>query len=203
MPTKRQLASDTFVRANGGLGANWTTQTGSTALQIVSNTVQNPTPSSNGLACYSANGSLTDQWASVKVIAVDSADFAGPMVRAALGAFTAYLGLVEVGVTQTCSIAKRVAGTFTSLASGSFTIAANDIIELWVIGSVLTLFQNGSQILTATDSSIASGYPGMIEGNQIATESLVQLSNFLMGDFGGGAEWPQYRKLRPDVLRRM
>lgn len=65
------------------------------------------------------------------------------------------------GTSNTWSIFKVISGTVTTLISGSRTPALNDVIKLTVVGSVLTAFVNGVQIGTTTDSSIATGIPGI------------------------------------------
>src|SRR5690349_7052012 len=55
--------SDNFNRANGGLGANWTTVSGTTAPQIVNNTVQPGSAGTLNSAYWSANTFGANQYA--------------------------------------------------------------------------------------------------------------------------------------------
>jgi hypothetical protein len=58
-------------------------------------------------------------------------------------------------------IQKNVTGTNTVLVSSvTLTPHVGDVFKLAVIGSSLTVTQNGTSIATATDSSVTSGSPG-------------------------------------------
>ena len=52
-------------------------------------------------------------------------------------------------------------GSFTQLAGSVSSASSGDIIKLTVVGNVLTLYRNGAQISTATDSTYTSGSPGI------------------------------------------
>jgi hypothetical protein len=52
-------------------------------------------------------------------------------------------------------------GTTTVLAGPTGTPAVGDVIEARIQGSSLTLLVNGNTLLTATDSTITSGQPGL------------------------------------------
>jgi hypothetical protein len=54
-----------------------------------------------------------------------------------------------------------VSGTFTNLTSQSATISSGDIISFNVTGTSLNCYVNGVPIASASDSSIASGFPGI------------------------------------------
>lgn len=60
---------------------------------------------------------------------------------------------------------KRVSGTFTELDTVDATLATNDVIKLEIRGSDIKVYQNGSEILSASDSSItAAGKAGIMWG---------------------------------------
>ena len=58
-------------------------------------------------------------------------------------------------------LTKRIAGVETTLASGGANCAVGNTIELDAIGTSLVALINGGVTLTATDSSITSGSPGI------------------------------------------
>ena len=82
--------------------------------------------------------------------------------------------LYEVVVTsgavgdKTISLNKWVAGTRTVLHSGTAAFTNNDLIELEVIGTTLTVCKNGTALggsFTQTDSSLTTGKPGIVVGS--------------------------------------
>jgi hypothetical protein len=94
------------------------------------------------------------------VISADNSSGLGVIARGSVSANTYYDYYCLAGSAR--AIRKRVAGTFTTLAtSGGTACATSAPLELDVIGSSLYAFYNGILDLVATDSSIASGYPGM------------------------------------------
>lgn len=158
--------SDNFNRADGGLGTNWTTTTGQEDPQIVSNLVQDKTAGvAPSQAWWNANTFAANQYSQATNIknTVDAAHEIQITVRIdTTGANTAYQcrsrGPNGSSVQQ--RLGKIVTGTPTVLASGNFTINDNDVIRCEVIGSALNYKQNGTSILTATDSAISSGAAG-------------------------------------------
>ena len=68
-----------------------------------------------------------------------------------------------IGTSGTWTIFKTIAGSLTSLATGSVTLfSVGDVFTLQVKGSTLTGLQNGTTLGTASDSAIASGTPGFL-----------------------------------------
>src|SRR5579863_1167033 len=59
--------SDNFNRANGGLGSNWTTMTGTNAPQISSNLLQPGTANTVNAAFWTANSFANDQYVQAKM----------------------------------------------------------------------------------------------------------------------------------------
>jgi hypothetical protein len=52
--------------------------------------------------------------------------------------------------------------TFTSIATGSASLVANDVIKLGISSSTLTAYKNGSSLGTGTDSTYTSGSAGIM-----------------------------------------
>lgn len=119
-------------------------------------------------------GSFTnDQYASVKLVNAPTSgspgNTAGVCVRASgsAGTRTFYEAFVEANVTSPpTSLSKWVSGTRTVLYSDTaITWAANDLLSLEVEGTTLRVCKNGTAIggsWTVTDSSIATGVPGVV-----------------------------------------
>lgn len=161
------LATDNFNRANGGLGANWTTQSGETAPSIVSNTVQVAGGFVYG-ARYSAITWPNDQYAQCKAVATrppTTDEGVGPSCRMATGAQTHYFLQAGAGDTR---LYKVVGGSYTQLGTTGSAVAVNDVLYLEVktsgANAIVTAKVNGVAVCGSpvTDTSpIASGQAGM------------------------------------------
>jgi len=166
--------SDNFNRANGGLGSNWTTLSGTAAPQIVSNTVQ---PSSSGTlnsAYWSANTFGSNQYAAAS-FPNSSGTHYGPAIAVRLSNSKGYI-LWYGNSANTVSIWRMDnLSSWTQLkGSARLTIAATDVWQLQAVGSTLTAYQNGKQIITTTDTHYTTGAPGIwmyYAGNQITNWS--------------------------------
>lgn len=159
--------SDNFNRADGGLGSNWTTQTGANNPAIVSNTVQDPaTDDIDAIAFYSAAAFGNDQKSQLELVSTSGSTPRGfgVCLRGLTDAITHYffVGLFNHSLGRTSQIGKVVAGSATILAFESATTwVATDILAAQVRGTNLTLFRNGVVLLTAVDSAIAAGGAGL------------------------------------------
>ena len=70
--------------------------------------------------------------------------------------------------TFTMRIGKVVGGTRTSLVTQTFTAATNDVIRAEVVGDMLKMYQNGTEILSVTDTDITgTGNAGIAYGTTI------------------------------------
>jgi hypothetical protein len=189
--------SDTFSRAGPGMGSNWTVNQGS--LQIVSNTVEGATVTVANIESWnSAVNAFTGQEFAQLTLATIGTNIGGPVVMAsAAGAASGYACLESSGTTV--YLIKYVAGTPTTLASGTFLAGATgDIMRLEAVPNtgltqtVLTCYRNSSVILTWTDSSspFTSGQPGIEITSNSATPAV---TNWSGGQFtvpgGSGAQW--------------
>ena len=113
----QQVATDNFTRANGTLGANWTTPTGGTAFQIASNKAEPTTTGALNHAVYTGASFNNDQYAEITITTLAASSFADPAVRMSTSALTFYQANIggPTGSTFTAGIYKRVAGTPTLL----------------------------------------------------------------------------------------
>ena len=154
--------SDTFDRANGGLGSNWTTTPGTAAPQISGNTLHAGTASALNSAYWSANTFGADQFAQ-GTLPGSSGGNDGPGLAVRVSGTKGYF-LWYGNSTNTVSLWRMdSASSWTQLkASGSLTIApATDVWKIQVTGSTISGYQNGTQVVQATDTKITSGSPGV------------------------------------------
>ena len=154
-----QVVTDDFNRADGGLGANWTNNSGFSPLAIVSNTCKGSGGGAHNVASYTAAGTApADQYAQFKV--TTTGGFIGPVLRSN-GTGTFYTCYYNAGAA---TIYKWIGGSATQIDTGcaALTPAINDVVYLEVLGSALTFKVNGVSVCTATDSSITgAGYTGI------------------------------------------
>jgi hypothetical protein len=158
-------ATDNFNRANGSIGANWT-QTDGTWSVTNNQATYTLGGDSEASVVYTNISFANDQYAQVTLAATTNAA-SGVMVRGSNVANTGY-SLACGG--SSCFIFKVVAGAVTNLtSSGAIPTSNGDVLRLEVHGTALTAFKNGTQILSTTDSAIASGSPGMWSENAATT----------------------------------
>lgn len=202
-----QIVSDDFNRANGPLGANWTVRAVGTdaGIDIVSNQAKASAGSGEALAWFSGAGWTggADQYSEAVIIALESGKDMAIACRASglsVAVANVYLfdinpngAAVALGGTIQCSFYKQVLGAFTQIGSDfGIVINANDLLRLEVQGTSLRAYKNGSQVSTTqTDSSIASGNPGLYIGS--GTGSI--WDDFAAGDFGVAATVKQLAAL--------
>ena len=155
-----QSAFDSFNRANGAIGANWTVQNG--GLNVSGNAIVG-TGSTNNWGFYSApTFSVTpDQFAEISLpAAVPAGGGAGPAVRASGSGASADNYNCHPNNT-TLYLEKILNGASTILSSVGNATAAGDVIRLEVSGNTINCYYNGVLKLTATDNSLTTGSPGL------------------------------------------
>ena len=160
---------DNATRANGSIGANWTIQ--QNGLNIAANQIQGTAAAQSNSGFWNANAFSPVQFAQATITALNgTTDFPGVTVLASGSAASAtYYDCVE---NSTTIFMQRVvnAGT-TNLTSTASTGSLGDLLRLEAApGGALTCFKNGAVALTATDTQIASGSPGLLISGNVATE---------------------------------
>lgn len=178
-------ASDNFNRANGGLGANWSTITGWTAPQIAGNLVEpGAAGGTDSAARWNADAFGNDQFSQITVVNAGSStnDVVGVVVRAAAAANTFYQALVRGPIGASCLIQVRkvVAGTITVLGTTLAPVAVGDTFRLTVVGTTLTATVNGVLRVEVGDSAIAAGSAGIYLFDAASVTS-AQLDNWSGG----------------------
>ena len=170
------IATDSFVRADGSLGANWTTPAGGTALKIASHLAEPTATATTCQAVYTGSSFNKNQYSEVTIGALsDTSD--GGLVVASVRADTASLTDYEAVIFSpagtkalAAAIYKRVSGSGAQIGpTVTITPHVGDVFRLVAIdGSdgfpTLSLFQNGFLILEVQDTTatpIETGNPGV------------------------------------------
>lgn len=154
--------SDTFTRANGALGSNWTTVPGTAAPQIVNNAAQAGTPNGVNSAYWSATTFGNDQFAQASLPNSSASQF-GPGIAVRLSGSQGYF-LWYGNSPDTVSLWRMdSASSWTQLAvSGALTVnPSSDVWKIQAVGSTISGYQNGNLVVQATDTTITSGSPGI------------------------------------------
>jgi hypothetical protein len=173
--------SDDFNRANGGLGANWTTLSGFGAPQISTNVVVGSTEEA---AYYSAATPAANQY--VQAFCDTSEGFTAIRVRQASGANTCYelqTNYVSDPEDWTWKLYKFVAGTPTLIASGAL---AETYLRLEASGAgndTTLVVKSGPNGSSWTTRHTASGRNDGIASGSLAFRVM---TNSTLDDFSGG-----------------
>lgn len=186
------LFTDDFNRTNANpIGGNWTTLTGMGDWELNSNKAR-ATANSDSAAYVNSITPANDQWAKLILDTVPTAGFSGDGIGPACRMSTSAKTLYECTVANSAglSIAKRVAGTYTQMASNFTGFVATDEVYIEAQGAspniVVKVKKNGTVVLTApNDSSIASGRFGVIFSADGSTTNTF-IDNFEGGDFSAG-----------------
>ena len=171
--------ADPFIRPNGGLGPNWTTTDGIWSI-LNDQATWILTNDSWAMSAYVGSG-LTfnaNQDAVVRVFPTNASNGMGPGVRMSNSGETGY---VCIGNLQVSYLLKMTNGSPVAIGSPSTGpgFSPGDVIRLQVSATSLACNQNGVTIITGTDSSITSGYPGLVGENAPAGSAMDQ---FVGGD---------------------
>jgi hypothetical protein len=172
------LATEDFA-GSGALSGNWTNYGGvnwarSSGLGATSSDVQ------LGIAAYTGVSTPNDQYAkcTIHTPTTTSDEGAGPAVRVT-DVNNLYFAQ---GNTVETRLYKRVGAVFTQLGSDAAAVADGDLLYIEAQGTSLVVKKNGTSIITATDSSLASGKGGLWGTRQVET-----VDDFEVGDFASGA----------------
>ena len=160
-------AYDNFNRANGGLGAKWTSLNGT--LSITGNVVQGNQGNQPAVSTLNITSTLPpDEFCEVVIASLNGGtDFPGCAVRVQ-SAFSWY-GIFEI---TTGWVIQRRTGQFSNitLTSGASTGAPGDVLRLEIQGNTLTAYQNGVVMGTVTDNNLtAAGTCGIYIQGTVAT----------------------------------
>lgn len=186
------IFSDDFNRADGGLGANWTTRhTG--VWGIVSNRAACTTGSSVTIAHYNGSVSTAD-YTVQSIINCGTGNIGGICGRRIdYGANDSNYYRADIrNAANTLRLYKKVGATLTQLAqSGALTIndSTDYTLKLHMEGTTIKAFLDAAEILSVTDSDLsAAGDGGLVYGG---TDTLIRWDDFTIDDLGGGAPTDQ------------
>lgn len=154
------LFSDDFNRANQNpIAGNWSTQGGGFAgLEISSNKADGTT----GGNCASYVNAVTpdaDCYAQCAISDSGIPGGGGPCVRMATAANSMY-GL-QLFAGPTAALFYMAAGSYNSLALQVIAYTPGDVFKVEANGTAIKGYQNGVEILSATDANLTSGRAGL------------------------------------------
>lgn len=186
------VATDNFNRANGGLGANWTTNGGYTAPSIVSNAVPSVNAVDLGATYSAANAGQDDMYAKLDSTVVNLNTGNDIMVWVRMPNDATDTGYevnaprygTDVG-GRLWEVFRASSGVYTSLAvSGTGTQLGTGTrsLEIRAVGSTITALQDGVTLASVTDST-HSGSTKRYAGIHLYSEAAsgCSLDNFEMG----------------------
>ena len=158
-------ASDNFQRADGPLGPNWT-DVSDGGLAISSDAVIGKVGQVTG-DMWTADAFTGDQYSQVEVTSTQltGGQWIGPAVRAQDGGQDAYVGFYYWNSgSPELMLFKRTSGSWAQIGAAYSTapLAAGTKLEVEAIGSTISFLENGIVVITATDSSLTGGAPGIM-----------------------------------------
>jgi Putative esterase len=158
-------ASDNFSRADGPLGANWT-DISDGGMAISSGAVTGTAGRLTGDA-WNANTFSSDQFSQIQLTSTQltGGEWIGPAVRMQSSGQDGYVGFYYWNNgSPELMLYERASGSFTQLGStyNSGPLAAGTQLELEAVGSTIYFLENGIVVVSASDSSITGGAPGIM-----------------------------------------
>ncbi len=159
-------ASDNFARANGSLGGNWSDMTDG-GMAISSQAAAGTAASGMSGDAWAANAFSSDQFSQVTLTSTQLAggQWIGASARIQDGGLDNYTGLYywNNGNPQ-LMLFVRVTGNWAELGAPVTTPAlpAGATLEVTATGSTIALLENGTQVITATDTHWTGGAPGIM-----------------------------------------
>lgn len=178
------MPSDNFNRANGSLGADWTTLTGTWA--IVSN--QAEVNDDGGPVGYIArfDGAGADVGSSdmytqavTNSTQTNAGSNASVAVRHRSGATTGYQ--FTTNLLDNCALWRVNAGVETQIATFTTPIAAGDTIRLEAVGRTFRFKVNGAIRNLLQNTNITDGQRGALNGYNGVGTDVVRLDDFVTG----------------------
>ena len=157
------IGSDSFNRANGALGAGWTDDSDA-GLSIVSGQVWG-TGGTRGISGRESYPS--DQFSQLAVgsTPLSGSQWIGPAVRMQASGQSGYVGFYYWNNgNPEVMLFLRKGGNWKQLGStySSGALPAGTQLQVTAVGSTITLLVNGVARVTATDSNLSGGAPGIL-----------------------------------------
>jgi hypothetical protein len=193
-------ATDSFDRANGGLGSNWTTI--QNAPQIISNMFSGSVASDYSSAYWNADVFANDQYAKGTPTSTFGSEVGTQyvLVRAASGQW--YGAGIECS-TDSIYLQRFSGGSVSTVQIISATgLTLSDLVEIRAIGTTIRVFRNGPQVGTdQSDSTLASGSAGACVYSQLGDFTVAQLDNWEGGNIVTFVDTSAVAQHRPQRLR--
>ena len=179
--------SDDFNRANGSLGPNWT-DISDGGLAIASQAVAGTASAGVSGDIRTAESYTGNQYSQVAVTSTQltGGQWIGPMVRAQNGGKSAYVGIYKWNNgSPELQLFKRSGSSWTQLGGtyNSGALAAGTQLQVKATGSTIAFLQNGVQRISATDTSLTGGAPG------IMSYGTGQVDNWAGGNVASGGTY--------------
>lgn len=180
------LATDNFNRADSGnLGSNWTLASSITdcnVIPIASNKASAPLGIGYG-EFYNAASFPNDQWGQVTIVTADTTSDCGFGIILRYSASGMYFAQAS---THESRIYKGTApNTYAQVGSDGPGFADGDVFYSEIQGTTLVVKNNGSTVITATDSSFSSGAVGLWASGSGTTSTA---DDWSAGDFAGASD---------------
>src|SRR5271165_3775360 len=167
-PQKAWAASavtDSFARANGGLGANWTAT--SDGGLVISADQAVGAASGNSGDMWTAGTFTSDQYSQVMLTSTQLAgtQWVGPSVRAQNSGQNAYVAIYfwNNGSPEIMLFLRNTGGW--SQLGSSYSVSplgAGAVVGLQAAGSSLSVTVNGAVVISATSTTFTGGAPGLM-----------------------------------------
>ena len=156
-------ASDNFSRANGPLGGNWTDI--SDGGMAISSDAAIGTAGVTG-DMWTAGTFTSDQFSQIQLTSTQpgGGQWISAAVRMQASGQDGYVGLYYGNNgSPDLILFKRSGGAWAQLGTyNSGSLAAGTQLEVMAVGSTISLLENGSTVISASDSSFAGGAPGIM-----------------------------------------
>ena len=158
--------SDDFNRANGSLGPNWTDASDG-GLTITGQQVAGTAGNSYSGDIRTAETYPADQFSQITLTSTQltGGQWIGAAIRMQNGGQNQYLGIYFWNNgSPDLMLFKRNASNWTQLGTtyNSGPLSAGTTLQVQATGSTISLLQNGVQRISATDTSVATGAPGIM-----------------------------------------
>lgn len=175
---------DDFNRADQSpIADDWET-INNDGVEIFSNEIRAAGLAVNGISAIRnvIRNFTADQYSQIQVTtALQTGDYVGPACRCSVGGNGYYFRVDGNAASQ--ALYKIVSGTATQLVVyNTAAIVVGDTLRIEVVGALIKVYRNGSEIISTTDTDLASGQPGVYAhwGNTRASRA----DNFQADDIG-------------------
>lgn len=184
------LATDNFNRANGAVGASWTTVSSQGGLVVASNQLEASSYGTDSAAFYNGVTWPNDQYSQIQAItSTQTFGNIGVLCRASSSANTFYNCIWNgaLGASNALEIWKNTTGTWVKIGTFTMTVNTTDTIQMQCVGTINTAYVNSvSKLIATSDSAITSGNAGVFMNSPNAITNAIA-DNWEGGSVGAAA----------------